>query len=147
MTPAIRLALMADAPAIAQCLLALGHDRYTVLAEDVAQRLAQLQTEGAAVLVVELPEQGVVGVCHIAGVRNLSTTGYAEIMELAVREDCQGQGVGTALIHAAKDWAQCRGFARLRLRSGVHRVQAHAFYERLGFRCSRASYAFEQTLV
>jgi GNAT superfamily N-acetyltransferase len=80
-------------------------------------------------------------------VRNLSTSGYAEIMELAVREDWRGRGAGSALIVAAKEWAQRNGFARLRLRSGVHRTEAHAFYERLGFSRSRASYAFEQTLA
>ncbi|MBB5192083.1 GNAT superfamily N-acetyltransferase [Silvimonas terrae] len=106
----------------------------------------QLQQTQAEIWVAQWADAGVIGVCHIAGVRNLSTAGYAEIMELAVRADWQGRGAGTALIHAAKDWAQCNGFPRLRLRSGVHRPEAHGYYERLGFTRSRASYAFEQHL-
>jgi GNAT superfamily N-acetyltransferase len=51
------------------------------------------------------------------------------------------------LVGACEAWAADAGFERVRLRSGVHRDDAHAFYRRIGFEQSRASYAFERSLV
>jgi ribosomal protein S18 acetylase RimI-like enzyme len=54
-----------------------------------------------------------------------------------------GQGPGKRLVAHACDWAFARGYDRVRLRSGVQREAAHAFYEHLGFAKAKASDAFE----
>ena len=144
----VRYARTSDAEGIATALIALGADRYRVHPDQLIPRIKQLAGNDACkVLVAEDGEGVIVGVCHVAGVRNLSTTGYAEIMELSVREDQQRRGIGTILVNAARDWAVQNEYPRLRLRSGVHRTEAHSFYEARGFTRSRASYAFETPLT
>jgi ribosomal protein S18 acetylase RimI-like enzyme len=73
----------------------------------------------------------------------LNSEGYAEIQALVVAAACQGQGIGRRLVAHACEWAFARGYERVRLRSGVQREAAHAFYEHLGFEKAKASHAFE----
>ena len=139
MTVTLRLLESTDAEAVSALLPDLG---YEATAEQVARRLAALR---------EWPDQEafvaddgrIVGLCHVQGVRMLNSEGYAEIQALVVSADCQGQGLGRKLVAHACDWAFARGYDRVRLRSGVQREAAHAFYEHLGFAKAKASYAFE----
>jgi GNAT superfamily N-acetyltransferase len=52
------------------------------------------------------------------------------VEDLAVSPEHRSQGVGKALLEAAKDWARERGATHLELDSGDARVDAHRFYER-----------------
>jgi GNAT superfamily N-acetyltransferase len=52
------------------------------------------------------------------------------VEDLAVSPDNRSQGVGKALLDAAKDWARERGATHLELDSGDARADAHRFYER-----------------
>jgi GNAT superfamily N-acetyltransferase len=52
------------------------------------------------------------------------------VEDLAVSPDHRSQGVGKALLDAAKDWARERGATHLELDSGDDRLDAHRFYER-----------------
>ena len=132
-----------DAAGIAALLPALG---YAAALPDVRDRLGRLlRTRHAAVFVAQ-SVGGIVGLCHVSGVVNLATGGYAEVLELVVASPSRSRGVGRALVSQASEWARDAGFRRLRLRSGVHRGDAHAFYERLGFARSSASHAFEAAL-
>ena len=56
----------------------------------------------------------------------------AWVEDLAVSPDRRSQGVGKALLDAAKDWARERGATHLELDSGEARADAHRFYEREG---------------
>ncbi|MBY0443834.1 MAG: GNAT family N-acetyltransferase, partial [Burkholderiales bacterium] len=73
----------------------------------------------------------------------IASDGYAEISALVVHTTLQRSGIGKALVSHAKKWAQSQGHERLRLRSGLHRENAHLFYEAIGFSKKQASYAFE----
>lgn len=57
----------------------------------------------------------------------------ALVEDVAVHPDAQGQGVGRALMHAAMDRARAAGCYKLALTSNLKRVDAHAFYDSLGF--------------
>jgi len=130
-----------DAEAIAALLPDLG---YAADAGEVRRRLAALREwPDQDAFVVEL-EGRVVGLCHVQGVRLLTSDGYAEIQALVVSAACQGQGLGRRLVDHACAWAAGRGYRRVRLRSNVVREGAHAFYEHLGFAKAKASYAFER---
>jgi GNAT superfamily N-acetyltransferase len=50
--------------------------------------------------------------------------------DLAVSPEHRSQGIGKALLDAAKDWARERDATHLELDSGEARVDAHRFYER-----------------
>jgi GNAT superfamily N-acetyltransferase len=57
--------------------------------------------------------------------------GYrAWVEDLAVHPDRRSEGVGKALLDAAKAWARERGATHLELDSGDARHDAHRFYER-----------------
>ena len=50
--------------------------------------------------------------------------------DLAVSPEHRSQGIGKALLDAAKEWARERGATHLELDSGEARKDAHRFYER-----------------
>ncbi|MGH2922422.1 MAG: GNAT family N-acetyltransferase [Solirubrobacterales bacterium] len=52
------------------------------------------------------------------------------VEDLAVSPEHRSQGVGRALLDAAKSWARERGATHLELDSGEARTDAHRFYER-----------------
>jgi GNAT superfamily N-acetyltransferase len=52
------------------------------------------------------------------------------IEDLAVSPEHRSQGIGKALLDAAKGWARARGATHLELDSGEGRTDAHRFYER-----------------
>ena len=54
----------------------------------------------------------------------------AWVEDLAVDPERRSQGVGKALLDAAKAWAKERGATHLELDSGDARLDAHRFYER-----------------
>ena len=63
--------------------------------------------------------------------------------DLAVSPDYRSQGVGKALLDAAKAWARERGATHLELDSAESRVDAHRFYEREGPSWRSVSFAWE----
>jgi GNAT superfamily N-acetyltransferase len=52
------------------------------------------------------------------------------VEDLAVSPDHRSEGVGKALLEAAKGWAREHGASHLELDSGIAREDAHRFYER-----------------
>ena len=140
MNATIREVHDSDCAAIPRLLADLG---YSVESEQVRSRLIALR---------EWPDQEafltelngvVVGLCQVQGVRLLASEGYAEVQALVVSAGHQRQGIGRALLIHACEWANNRGYRRVRLRSGLHREDAHRFYAAIGFSRSKASYAFE----
>lgn len=137
----LRPATLCDAPGIAALLPDLG---YPATVEAVERRLTRLaEWPDNAVLVAERDGE-LVGLCHIQGVPLLASDGYAEVQALVVAADARRQGIGGSLVRAALAWAGERGYTRVRLRSGLHRTDAHRFYRSLGFSQGRASHAFER---
>lgn len=62
------------------------------------------------------------------------------VEDFAVDPKRRSEGVGAALLAAAKDWARRAGATHLELDSGLARSDAHRFYEREGG--TRQSYTF-----
>lgn len=113
--------------------------------EDLVRRLGRLAREpGHAAFVAE--EDGeVLGWAHVQAVVNLAAESFAEVRALVVTARRRRRGIGQALVRACEAWATDAGLERVRLRSGVHRDGAHAFYRRIGYVQAKASYAFERT--
>lgn len=80
----------------------------------------------------------VVGTFQLTFIRQLSYGGclVAQIESVHVLASERSQGVGSAMMRAARAEAERRGAFRLQLTSDVRRQRAHRFYERLGFRAT-----------
>jgi GNAT superfamily N-acetyltransferase len=61
-----------------------------------------------------------------------------------VDESMRGEGIGSALVAYAREWARDNGCARLRVTTNVTRLDTHQFYERRGFRLSKTQKVYEQ---
>lgn len=135
-----RPATDSDVEAIAALLPDLG---YQAQPEQVRQRLARLaQWPQQWVHVAEQSGQ-IVGLCHAQGVPLMASDGYVEVQALVVAHTHQRRGIGRLLVADARQWALQQGTTRIRLRSGLHRDDAHRFYEAIGFEKKRASFGFE----
>lgn len=98
--------------------------------DKAAARLTDaIESADADVLVAD--DDGIVGVCTIYDdIDSVRFGRRAWVEDLAVDEAHRSQGVGKAMLDAAKDWARERGASHLELDSSELRADAHRFYER-----------------
>lgn len=143
--PAIRPAREDDAAAIAELSGQLG---YPVTPAEMANRLAHIiSRDDAAVLVAELPPQGVIGWTHVAQIEILEYGTRAEIWGLVVDAGYRQAGAGRRLVAAAEEWARSRGLGQIAVRSNVLRAESHPFYQRLGYERAKTQHAYRKRLV
>ena len=91
-----------------------------------------IDSHDACVLVAD-SEGRLIGFCTAYQDLHSVRFGYrAWVEDLAVDPEQRSQGVGKALLDAAKDWARERGATHLELDSAEARADAHRFYEREG---------------
>lgn len=70
--------------------------------------------------------------------------GYLKINGLAVKEEYQGNGIGTKLLQYVENMAYEKEISYILLSSGVKRIKAHAFYERNNY--DKDSFCFDKVL-
>jgi GNAT superfamily N-acetyltransferase len=70
----------------------------------------------------------------------------AIVQALVVDQARRGSGIGQAMMAAAEAWAIERGFTSVVLTSHVARVDAHRFYEKLGYQPVATSQLFRKVL-
>ncbi|MGW9166978.1 GNAT family N-acetyltransferase [Agromyces sp. NPDC055658] len=83
-----------------------------------------------------------VGTMQLTIIPGISRGGAFRMQIEAVRvaDDLRGRGVGSAMISWAVDEARASGVALVQLTSDARRVDAHRFYERLGFAASHVGF-------
>lgn len=140
MTFVIREMQSGDCSGVSAILPSLGYEGSP---NDIIRRMGALHGWPDQLTLVACSGATVVGFCHAQDVRLLVTDGYAEIHALVVSPSYHRQGIGSALLREATRWGFCRGYSRVRLRSGIHREEAHSFYRSNCFSQTKASYAFE----
>jgi GNAT superfamily N-acetyltransferase len=86
-------------------------------------------------LVIESAQSEVVGTLQLSLLPGLARDGMwrAIIESVHVRADCRNQGLGAGLVQEAMRLARAAGCGVIQLTSDKRRVNAHRFYERLGF--------------
>ncbi len=137
----IRLATQNDADSICVLLAELGYPSSLV---DVRRRMEQLETDHDWVFVSEREGAGIVGLIGVHAMRLLHTDGLiARITALVVKDDARGSGAGRELVMAARMFARQTGCTRMEVTSGDRRTDAHAFYEKLGFREDERRYVMD----
>lgn len=75
----------------------------------------------------------IAGVIHVEKYNALYFPTMANILGIAVATDFRRQGIGSALLKRAEEWARENGAGSMRLNSGESRKKAHEFYRALGY--------------
>jgi len=127
----------ADLPAVRALLEQLG---YSLDEAEVGRRFAHvIATAGHRVVVAEI-EGEVVGLLHVFERPALEKPCEAVVQALVVDGRRRGSGIGQRLMREAETWAAGRGLASTSLYTGTARSDAHAFYERIGYRVKGTSH-------
>lgn len=129
----IRLPTLDDAPAVAALLGELG---YPTTPEDAALRIRRINALDDARLLVAADERGsllgLVSAQVLGGVMHANEP-VGHITAMVVASRVRRGGVGRALIAAIEGWLRTRGCTKVNVTSKNSRLDAHAFYEGLGF--------------
>ena len=100
-------------------------------ADHARAAIAQAIEEPECAVLVAAHRGDLLGLC--TAYHNLNSVRFGPrcwVEDLAVSPQHRSQGVGKALLDAARDWARDRGATHLELDSGDARADAHRFYER-----------------
>jgi GNAT superfamily N-acetyltransferase len=141
---AIRQMSLEHAAAVANLTSQLG---YPSTEADIKRRYALIDGRSDGRLIVALDINAtVVGWIHVQALSMLEADQRAEIWGLVVADTVRGAGVGRLLVEAAEEWALKRGLDMMGVRSNILRVEAHAFYEHLGYEVVKTQKAFRKLL-
>jgi ribosomal protein S18 acetylase RimI-like enzyme len=138
-----RLATRADLPSIVRLLADddLGSQRERVespLLESYYSAFEQIKNDPNHELIVAERNGEVIGTLHLMFLPSVSFQGglRAQIESVRVDKRFQNQGIGTKMMKWAMERAIQRGAHVVQLTTHKSRVDAHRFYERLGFKGS-----------
>jgi predicted N-acetyltransferase YhbS len=128
----IRPARGDDVEPIGELLAQLG---YRTGREGLSARIASFAEDSCSALLVALEEDDVVGVVAFSFVPVLhDPRPWCRISVLVVDERSRARGVGRSLLFAAERAACAAGCGRIEATSANDRLDAHRFYEALGYR-------------
>ena len=143
----IRNIKIEDAEAIQRiCNISLG---YSVSVETVMRQIQKLSEDvnHHYVYVYEDEElQTVVGFVHAEVYESLYSYAGLNILGLAVLPEFQGKGIGRELMHHLELKAKDDSVLFVRLNSADYRVEAHKFYENIGYVCDKTQKRFMKKL-
>ncbi|MFH9012907.1 GNAT family N-acetyltransferase [Streptomyces sp. NPDC017943] len=107
--------------------------------------LERLSADPNQHVVVAVRENRVVGTLQLTIIPGLSRRGSTRsiIEGVRIHADERGSGLGTQLIEWAIDTSREQGCQLVQLTSDKTRVDAHRFYERLGFEASHTGFKLQ----
>ena len=143
----IRKIKIEDAEAIKRlCNISLG---YSVSIETVMRQIQKLleNVNHHYVYVYEDEKlQTVVGFVHAEIYESLYSHAGLNILGLAVLPEFQGKGIGKELMNHLELKAKDDSILFIRLNSADYRVEAHYFYENIGYVCDKTQKRFIKRL-
>ena len=143
----IRKIKIEDAEAIQRlCNISLG---YSVSIETVMRQIQKLSEDvnHHYIYVYEDEElQTVVGFVHAEVYESLYSYAGLNILGLAVLPEFQGKGIGKELMNHLELKAKDDSVSFVRLNSADYRVEAHKFYENIGYVCDKTQKRFMKRL-
>ena len=100
-----------------------------------------IATPNETLYVAEL-DGAVVGTFQTTLLTTLSGRGSSNLLSEAVqtRKDMRRKGIGETMMRFAVDTARAQGLSKVQLSSNKERVDAHRFYERVGFEPSHLGF-------
>ncbi|WP_165226971.1 GNAT family N-acetyltransferase [Aquisphaera insulae] len=139
----IRPGVPGDASELSRLFAELRHPSS---AESIAGRWAEWSAEGNSALVAAMPDGGLLGAAMLHRTIVLHRPKpVGRITALIVDARYRGQGIGRALVAAAESALSASGCGLIEITSNRRLVEAHAFYERLGYAAS--SFRFVKELA
>lgn len=138
----IREAAIGDAEPIGKLITELGYPTTTAA---MADRLPAILGDPNYITIVAETDAHVVGVAGARLGRYYEKDGlYSHLVVLAVSSAARGLGIGGRLVEAIERWSAGKGVRDVVVNSGMHRGDAHRFYERCGY--SRTGFRFVKRL-
>jgi len=130
----IRPATPDDLPALTNLTAELG---YPDTEEEIRKRFDRVSKQPDHKIVVAERDGKAVGLMSFHSLDLLyGAERLGRITALVVTESERGNGIGRMLVAKAEQFARDEGCKRIELTSGNRRVEAHKFYERLGYEAS-----------
>ena len=138
----VRSAEAADAKPISELVAQLG---YPANSEEIPPRLTAIAEFQDALALVAVDGGVVVGFISGQMIPMIHQSDpFAMLTALVTAETHRGSGIGSLLVSHVERWAVDKGAVRLSLTSGIHRKEAHAFYERRAY--ARTGFRFMKKL-
>lgn len=86
------------------------------------------------------------GYVHAESYESIFSDPMFNIMALAVSKHAEKRGIGKALMTGVEEEAKRRGISAIRLNSAEYRVEAHRFYEHIGYHSDKMQKRFLKIL-
>ncbi len=126
----IRFATERDIPSLPRLISELG---YTTTEEEIKTQFELINGTAQKIFVAD-KDGTIVGLMNFFPLDLLFGLGkLGRITALVVTENQRGQGIGKLLVSYAEELARKTGCTRLELTTNNRRIEAHQFYEHLGF--------------
>jgi len=106
---------------------------YPLTIEQTLQNIEEVIKSKDHTAFAALDKNKMVGWIGAAHTIMLEVMPHCEINGLVIDENYRGKGVGKLLIERVKQWAKEKGNNKISLRCNVVRIEAHQFYEHIGF--------------
>jgi len=135
----VREANILDTPLITELSEQLG---YRVLQDDIKTRLENLSQDNCHVIYVAEVNNIIVGWVHVSIYKTLLSEKTATILGLVVDQTFSRQGIGSALVRYAEEWAKNCKCQRIMLKSNMIRKDAHSFYKEIEYEIVKSQYVF-----
>lgn len=142
--PTIRNMAADDLPQVRNLLEQLG---YALALVEVERRFRAVVEAPAHCLFVAEQDALVIGFIHLYARPALDKPPEAIIQAFVVHETVRGNGLGRKLMETAEKWAEARSFTSVALSSSIVREEAHALYQRLGYRIEATSHLMRKRLA
>lgn len=118
---------------------------YNAAENDLSLRIKQMQDDKNYCIFVAENNNGVIAFIGIhIGLAFEYLGKIARIIAFAVKREYQRQGVGTKLLQTAESYLKEAHVELIAVNSGLHRIEAHRFYEKQGF--YKRGYSFAKTI-
>ena len=132
---------------ITVCRFLLSQLGYDLSLQEMQRRYDAIkQKQDHAIFVGEQDGQ-VVALLHLYERPAFDKPPEVIVQALVVDQNCRGTEVGKKMMNIAERWALDRGFSSVALTSSVSRSDAHAFYNRIGYKVEATSHLFRNNLI
>ena len=124
------------------CKTSLGYDVDISTVENQIKKLSCDNKNHIIAVYEDENTKKVIGFVHAQVYESVYSDTGLNILGLAVDPDFRGNGVGKKLMCYIEKYAMDNGISFIRLNSANHRVEAHKFYENIGYKCDKLQKRF-----